>query len=320
MKIGIIVEGADGLNWPAWKNLARVVEACGYTGLYRSDHYTLDEPPDKDSLELWVSLTWLASHTRGLEFGPLVTPFSFRDPTMTARMASAVDDLSGGRLVLGLGAGGWVREHQMFGLPLLGLADRMKRFEEGTQVIALLFESDRPVSFDGEFYSLKDAILLPRPGRPGGPPILIGGNGRKRTLPLAARFADEWNSLYLTPKKFIELNDLFNKLLEAEGRRPPEVTRSMLTGCVFGNRDEEVKAKYRAHVPQGLPPELEAAVISGTGSQIVDRISELAEAGLEKLILVWYDLTDLNGLEGMAKAILPHSQSHLSAAERGVDR
>ena len=93
MELAIMIEGQDGLNWPRWQRLAEAVEDLGFVGLYRSDHYTNMRPPDKDSLELWVSLTWLASHTKRLEFGPLVSPVSFRQPTMTARMASAVPPL-----------------------------------------------------------------------------------------------------------------------------------------------------------------------------------------------------------------------------------
>jgi alkanesulfonate monooxygenase SsuD/methylene tetrahydromethanopterin reductase-like flavin-dependent oxidoreductase (luciferase family) len=94
MEIAIMIEGQNGLNWRNWANLASAVEDLGFAGLFRSDHFTNMSPPDKDSLELWVSLTWLASHTRRIQFGPLVTPLSFRNPIMTARMASAVDDLS----------------------------------------------------------------------------------------------------------------------------------------------------------------------------------------------------------------------------------
>jgi alkanesulfonate monooxygenase SsuD/methylene tetrahydromethanopterin reductase-like flavin-dependent oxidoreductase (luciferase family) len=102
-EVAIMVEGQNGLNWDRWQRIAGAVEDLGFVGLYRSDHFTNGRPPDLDSLELWVSLTWLASHTRRLEFGPLVSPLSFRHPAITARMASAVDDLSGGRLNLGLG-------------------------------------------------------------------------------------------------------------------------------------------------------------------------------------------------------------------------
>ncbi len=122
-------------------------------------------PPDLDSLELWVSLTWLADNTERIEFGPLVTPFSFRHPAHTARMASAVDDLSGGRLTLGLGAGWQDREHEKFGFSLLDIDGRFRRMEEGLEVVTRLLRSDSPSSFSGEFYTLQDAVLLPRPAR-----------------------------------------------------------------------------------------------------------------------------------------------------------
>lgn len=115
LEIAIMIEGQNGLNWPRWQRIVRLVEDLGFAGLYRSDHYTNASPPDLDSLELWVSLTWLAAHTKRIEFGPLVTPVSFRHPTMTARMAAAVDDLSGGRLTLGVGAGWQEREHTNYG-------------------------------------------------------------------------------------------------------------------------------------------------------------------------------------------------------------
>src|SRR5512143_3257918 len=98
LEIAVMIEGQNGLNWERWKRIVSAVEDLGFAGLYRSDHYTNSNPPDMDSLELWVSLTWLADRTRRIEFGPLVTPLSFRNPTMTARHAAAVDDLSNGRL------------------------------------------------------------------------------------------------------------------------------------------------------------------------------------------------------------------------------
>ena len=120
MEVGIMLEGQNGLTWPRWQRIARAVEDLGFAGLYRSDHYTNMNPPDVESLELWVSLTWLASHTERIEFAPMVSPVSFRDPSMTARMAAAVDDLSGGRLSLGLGAGWQERGTYQLWLGLAG--------------------------------------------------------------------------------------------------------------------------------------------------------------------------------------------------------
>ncbi|HNS41085.1 MAG TPA: TIGR03560 family F420-dependent LLM class oxidoreductase, partial [Promineifilum sp.] len=226
MEIAIMIEGQNGLTWPRWQRIATAVEELGFVGLYRSDHYTNAGPPDIESLELWVSLTWLASHTQRIEFGPLVTPVSFRQPTMTARMAAAVDDLSGGRLTLGLGAGWQEREHINYGWDLLPVPQRFARFEEGVRIIRHLLHQDEPLNFDGEYYRLHDAVLLPRPERPGGPPILIGGGGPRRSLPMAARYADEWNAVYKNPAQYAELNGILDDLLVAEGREPGSVKRS----------------------------------------------------------------------------------------------
>jgi F420-dependent oxidoreductase-like protein len=196
--ISIMIEGQDGLTWPRWQKLAAEVESLGYAGLFRSDHFTNSEPPDKDSLEMIVSMTYLAASTQRIHFGPMVAPFSFREPTLLARQAASIDDLSGGRLILGLGAGWQDREHRLFGFDLGDVPTRMARFEEGLEVVTRLLKSDEPVTFEGRFYQLHGATLLPRPARPGGPRIAIGGNGPKRTLPLAARYADMWNGVYLS--------------------------------------------------------------------------------------------------------------------------
>ena len=175
MDIAIMLEGQNGLNWPRFQRIAQTVEELGFAGLYRSDHFTNTEAPDIDSLELWVSLTWLASHTKRIEFGPMVSPVSFRNPIFTARIAKDVDDLSGGRLTLGVGAGWQAREHTNFGFNLLEIPERFDRFEEGLTVITRLLQSDKPVDFTGNYYQLHEAVLLPRAQRKGGPPILIGG-------------------------------------------------------------------------------------------------------------------------------------------------
>jgi F420-dependent oxidoreductase-like protein len=285
----------------------KIVEDSGYAGLYRSDHYTNASAPDKDSLELWVSLTWLADNTEHIEFGPLVTPVSFRHPTHTARMAAAVDDLSGARLTLGVGAGWQEREHEKFGWELLSVPERFQRYEEGVKVIKMLLETDEPVDFSGKYYRLNQAILLPRPQRSGGPPILIGGNGMKRSLPMAAQYADEWNSVYLTPSEFSQRNQRLTELLESEGRDPSKVRRSLMTGCVFGKDQAEVKRKVEARTSgKRTADELrQRGVAVGTASQIADQLGQLAESGVQRVMLQWLELDDLEGIAAMAQGILP---------------
>lgn len=306
LETAIMIEGQDGLNWTRWQRIARAVESLGFVGLYRSDHFTNSRPPDKDSLELWVSLAWLASHTERIEFGPLVSPVSFRHPAMTARMAAAVDDLSGGRLIFGLGAGWQKREHENFGYQLLDVASRMDRFEEGLEVVCRLLQSDIPVDFDGRYFSLQGAILLPRPARAGGPPILVGGNGPQRTLPLAAVFADEWNGVLISPSEYGDLNSRLDELLVANGRMPEDVRRSIMLGTVFGRDSAEVAAKVAGRTNgRGTAKTLrQEGVLVGTASELVQQLEAYEAAGAERVMLQWLDLDDMDGLEALAAAVL----------------
>lgn len=306
IEIAIMIEGQNGLNWVRWQRIAKVVEDLGFVGLYRSDHYTNANPPDLDSLELWVSLTWLACFTERIEFGPLVSPVSFRNPTMTARMASAVDDLSDGRLVLGLGAGWQEREHKNYGWNLLSIDERFNRFQEALEVIYRLMSSEEPVDFDGKYYHLEEAILLPRPTRVGGPPILIGGNGPRKTLPLVARYANEWNAVYITAAEFRKLNAKLDQLIKDYGRDPSDLKRSLMTGCVFARQEKQVREKVSARTKgRYIPEELrERGLVVGTISEIQEQLAELDKAGVQRVMLQWLDLDDIDGLEALAGGIL----------------
>lgn len=307
MELAIMIEGQNGLNWPRWQRIARLVENLGFSGLYRSDHFTNGRPPDRDSLELWTSLTWLAANTTRIHFGPLVTPFSFRHPALTARMAAAVDDLSGGRLTLGLGAGWQEREHHLFGFELLSPRERFTRFAEGVQVVQQLLTSDQPVTFDGEYFQLREALLLPRPGRKGGPKILIGGNGVKRTLPLAARYASEWNAIFLKSDQFLQINLQLDELADRFGRQPADITRSMMSGLVFSTDQAGLDAQIARRGGGSLAAsELkDRGLLVGMPTEIIDQIGTLAEAGVQRLMLQWLALDDLDGLEALARTVLP---------------
>ncbi|MGL4651736.1 MAG: TIGR03560 family F420-dependent LLM class oxidoreductase [Caldilineaceae bacterium] len=300
MDIAIMVEGQDGLTWPIWQAIARKVEALGFAGLYRSDHFTNAEPPDEASLELWVSLTWLASHTERIEFGPMVTPFSFRSPLFTARMGKDVNDLSGGRLVLGIGAGWQEREHTMFGFPLLEAAPRMARFAEGVEITHRLLRDAEPVDFAGSWYTLQGAHLLPPPQVPGGPRILIGGNGEKRTLPLVARWADEWNAVFLPADRIAALNLRLDTLLAEQGRPPSAVRRSLMTGLVFGRTPDELRDKLRGRPADDLRAH---GVLVATPDTLHDLLEPLAAAGVQRVMLQWLELDNLEGLDLLAAAL-----------------
>lgn len=303
LEIAVMIEGQNGVTWTRWQKMVRLVEDLGFVGLFRSDHFTNSNPPDIDSLELWTSLTWLASNTKRIEFGPLVTPFSFRHPVHTARMASAVDDLSQGRLVLGLGAGWNEREHHLFGFDLLETNARFDRFDEGMQVVTRLLQSDEPVTFEGQYYQLRGATLLPRPRRSGGPRVLIGGNGVKRTLSYVVRYASEWNCVSLPPDEYTPLNQSLSEMLTAAGRSPESVRRSMMTGCIFG-KDAATLEKKIAKRRKTIEELQRGGTVVGSLSVVKEQLAALEEVGLQRIMLQWLDLDDLESLESLAKGIL----------------
>ena len=302
LEVAIMIEGQDGIDWRRWQRLVQTVEGLGYAGLFRSDHFTNPTGPVLDALELWSSLTWLADNTSRIEFGPLVSPVSFRHPVITAWQASAVDNLAGGRLRLGIGAGWQEREHETYGFDLLDTDRRFARFEEALQVVILLLQSDEPVSFDGEFYRLRDAALIPRSPRPSGPPIVIGGNGPRRTLPLAARYADEWNAVLVTSERFIELDARLDELLQEVGRPPEQVRRTLMPRAVSGRSTADVERKLAGQSADELRGR---GAIVGTAPEVAEQLGRLEEAGVQRVMLQWLETDDIDGLEAVAQTVLP---------------
>ena len=298
--VALMIEGQMGVNWPRWKRLAEAAERAGFAGLYRSDHFVEPTGPFDDALELWSSLLWLAAETRRIEFGPMVSPVSFRDPVVTAWTASAVDDLSGGRLQLGIGAGWNEREHEVFGYGLLDLDARFRRLAEALEVVTRLLKGHGPQQFDGEFYQLRNAEMRPRPARPGGPPIVVGGNGPRRTLPLAARWADEWNGVYLTPDGFADRCRRLDDLLREQGRAPASLRRTLMTRVVLGRDDAELERKLQGESAASLAAE---GVLVGGPGEIAAGLRALREAGAQRVMLQWLDgLDDLEGIEALGRA------------------
>jgi len=303
MELALMIEGQQGLTWKRWQRLARAAEDLGFVGLYRSDHFTDPRPPDRDALELWISLAWLASNTQRIEFGPLVSPVSFRHPVISAKMAAAVDDLSNGRLQLGLGAGWQEREHTHYGFELLDIPPRLARFQEGLEVVTRLLKSDEPVTFSGTYYRLQDAPLLPRPQRAGGPPIVIGGG--RSVLSFAARYAAEWNSAFTPASKLPALNARLDELLAQQGRRASDVRRSLMTTVIFGRNEQEVERKVQSSGKTGA--DLRAGgILVGTAPELVQQLQELSAVGIQRTMLQWLDQDDIEGLEAMAQSVLPN--------------
>lgn len=296
-----MIEGQSGLTWPRWQRLVRAVEDLGFAALYRSDHLIGAQPPDEPVLELWTSLTWLASHTQRIEFGPLVSPLTFRHPVHLAQAAVSLAELSSGRFTLGLGAGWSRREHEMYGFEMFSPSQRMDRFEEGLSIISHLLHSSAPATFDGGFFRVHEAVLVPPPAAGNGPRILVAGRGRKRSLPLAATYADEWNVMFVAPDELSAMNAQLDELLIAGGRRPADLRRTVMQGVDVGRTESEVEAKRQARAWAFWR---ESGLVAGTAPRLRERLAEFERAGAQRIMLQWLDLDDLAGLELLARAVL----------------
>jgi alkanesulfonate monooxygenase SsuD/methylene tetrahydromethanopterin reductase-like flavin-dependent oxidoreductase (luciferase family) len=312
-QISLSIEGMEGLTWPLWKRWAHLADDLGIAGLYRSDHFTETQPPDRASLEMVVSLAYLADHTSRVQIGVLVAPLSFRDPVMLARQASHLDDLSEGRMVLGVGAGWLEREHSMFGYPLLDLPGRFARLEEGLQVIHGLLRSDKAFSFDGEYYHLQAARLLPLPQRPGGPNLLVGGGGRRRTPALAARYADIWNATGMAPGEFREASANLDWHLLELGREPQAVRRTISLPC-FYYADQQGKERHLRLVRRWDPGLASLAddevyeilgsewnAIAGPAETVIEQLRAYQHAGAGEIMLQWFEMDDFSTAKALSR-------------------
>jgi alkanesulfonate monooxygenase SsuD/methylene tetrahydromethanopterin reductase-like flavin-dependent oxidoreductase (luciferase family) len=313
--LSISVETATNLTWPAWKRLITEVEQLGFAGLYRSDHLANPDPPDAQTIDMVVALSYLADHTTHVTFGPLVSPLSIRDPVILTHQAAALDSLSQGRMILGLGTGWAAREHRMFGYELGDVATRMARFEEGVMIIAHLLRSTEPLTFDGHFYHLHEAQLLTRASQPKRPLLMIGGNGQKRTLPLVAQYADSWNALYLSPSEYAERSTRLDELLTTVGRPLEAVRRTLLLWPIIGRDTQELERRVRwirqdpnfATLPlDDLLTQIRSfGAFVGTPEEFIKRVQVYGTVGVQEVMIQWWEAEDIEQLQLFAKEIIP---------------
>jgi F420-dependent oxidoreductase-like protein len=312
MDVGLMVEGQNGLTWERWTHILRLAERLGFPTLFRSDHYFIG--PQQDALEAFISFAVAARETSRIRFGPLVSPVTFRSPVEVARMASQIDLLSGGRFVLGLGAGWNEAEHRAYGIPFPPIGERFARLEEGIRLMKALW-GPGPASFEGRFVRLDGANLLPKPA-PGRPPILIGGSGEKKTLRLVARYADEWNAVNLSPAAYAQKVAVLERHCEAEGRDPATIRRSMMTFAVIGPDTTTLdRATERMMRMWGAPPGTTPAqyreglaargMIVGGRERILEVLAQYAAHGLQEMQFQHFLFDDDTVPEFLAAEVVP---------------
>src|SRR5499427_3184097 len=310
MKVGIMIEGQEGLTWERWFRLAQAAEDFGFESLCRSDHLTgLGGVSTRPSLETWTSLTALATRTKRIRFGPMVSPLTFYHPALLAKMAAALDTLSLGRFDLGIGAGWNEHEHAMFGIRMPSLKERLDRLECGARHIRALGEG-RPTTLDQPYYPLTNAESYPLPT--GRTRLIVGGRGEKRTLRVVAEFADEWNATRIDLSGFTHKRAVLAEHCAAVGRDPSAIASSLMVPMAIGRERAEVArriAAMRAIFP-ALPGDeaawRQASFLAGAPADIVGQLREWGDAGMQRVLLQTLDQEDIAGLEMFAKQVLPH--------------
>jgi alkanesulfonate monooxygenase SsuD/methylene tetrahydromethanopterin reductase-like flavin-dependent oxidoreductase (luciferase family) len=297
-QIGIMIEAQEGLNWDRWRRICHDTDSLGFASLRRSDHLiSLAGYPDRDCIECWTSLALAAEWTKRIEFGPMVTPMTFRIPSVLAKMAAAVDALSAGRLLLGLGAGWNENEHKIFDIPFLTTKERFDRLEAGIKTMRVIWEKTNP-----------------KPAR--NPiPLLIGGRGPKRTLPLAAREAAEWNLSTLDADAFRQLREVLEQRCAEIGRDPATIKRSVMTTYIIGRdqgelRDRALKlrdvmARLKGHDADQVLRTMRSQAFVGTPEEIAEQVREHAKLGVDLFMLQHFLLDDSDALQLLAKEVIP---------------
>jgi alkanesulfonate monooxygenase SsuD/methylene tetrahydromethanopterin reductase-like flavin-dependent oxidoreductase (luciferase family) len=310
MRVGIMIEGQEGLTWERWLKLVHAAEDLGYESLCRSDHLTgLAGDAQRPSLETWTSLTVLAERTQRIRFGPMVSPITFYHPALLAKMAAALDTLSLGRLDLGIGAGWNEYEHAMFGIPMPPIKERMDRLECAAAHIRAL-SAGRPVTLNQPYYPLRQAESYPLPSH-GRLRLVVGGRGEKRTLRIVAEFADEWNVTRLDVAGFTRKRQVLADHCMAFKRDPETIARSLMVPMAIGRTPAEVArriATARANFPS-LPEDSTtwraASFLAGSPEDITEALKTWEEAGLQRVLLQMLDQDDIAALELFAETVLP---------------
>lgn len=302
MKLRIFTEPQQGATYDDLLAVAQATERLGFDAFFRSDHYQRIGPgdPGPGSTDAWVTLGALARETSRIRLGTLVSPATFRLPGPLAISVAQVDQMSGGRVELGLGTGWFDQEHAAYGIPFPPLGERYGRFEEQLEIVKGLWAAEKPYSFEGRYYRVVDSPALPKPVQRPGPPVIIGGFGAKRTPRLAATYADEYNVPFHTESDTAEGFARVRQAAETTGR---ELALSVAQTVCVGADQAELERRAAA-IGQDLGA-LRLSGLAGTPAEVVEKIGRFGELGAERVYLQVMDLSDLEHLELIAAEVLP---------------
>ncbi|MDX6606200.1 MAG: hypothetical protein QOD14_740 [Solirubrobacterales bacterium] len=307
MRICLMIEGQESVSWDEWLGLAKACEEGPIEALFRSDHYlSVMGRTDRGSLDAWATLAGLAASTSTLRLGTLVSPVTFRHPSVLAKNVVTADHISGGgRIELGMGMGWLESEHEAYGFPFPATGDRMGMLEEQIEIVRREW-GEGPLDFAGEHYRIKALNALPKPISP--PNLIVGGRARPRSLALAARWADEYNLVMMGPEECAAAIPAIRKAWADAGRDRPVI--SLMTGGVVGT--DKVDLLERAHAvaeargeeasdPEAYIEQLPSHWLIGTVAEVREQLADLEEVGVERLMLQYLTHRDLDGVDYIAE-------------------
>jgi F420-dependent oxidoreductase-like protein len=304
MDLRIFTEPQQGASYDTLLTVAKATEDLGFEAFFRSDHYL--KMGDVDGLpgptDAWITLAGLARETKRIRLGTLMTAGTFRLPGVLAIQVAQVDQMSGGRVELGLGAGWFEEEHKAYGIPFP--KEKFARLEEQLAIVTGLWGTPvgETFSFTGKQYQLTDSPALPKPAQPQ-VPLIIGGGGRKRTPRLAAQYAADFNAGFVGVEETRERFEIVDEACRKLDRDPKTLTHSIAQVLCVG-QDEAELARRAAAIGREVA-ELRENGLAGTPAEVLDKLERFAEAGTERVYLQVLDLSDLEHLELTAAEILP---------------
>ena len=304
-----MIEGQEGPTWDDWVALAETCETSGVEALFRSDHYLSGTDETRPALDAWATIAGLAAHTTKLQLGTLVSPATFRHPSVLARSAATADEISGGRVTLGIGAGWMEREHEAYGFEFATARERVARFAEQLEIVHGLLRNER-TTFAGTYYRLRDAPGSNRPQLP----LLVGGSAKRGTAEPAVRYADEYNTVFATLDELRERKQRLDETCERAGRDPQTLRYSLMGPVVIGDDEDAVRASARwigerfgREEGQVLERYKDVGVV-GTIDEAVARLRQIEELGYDRMMLQHLVHEDLQTVELIGRELAPRLQ------------
>jgi F420-dependent oxidoreductase-like protein len=297
-----MIEGQEGVTWSDWWALADACEKHGVETLFRSDHYiSQGDEAGNVAHDAWTTIAGLAARTTTLRFGTLVSPATFRLPGLLANAAATADHVSGGRIELGLGAGWMEREHRAYGFPFPAITTRVEMLAEQVEIVHRLWTEER-VDFRGRHYTLEDAPAQPKPVQQPRPPLIVGGSGGRGTVEPALRFADEYNTPFVSPEDAAAIRG-----------KVPGLRFSVMTGFLVGQTRRDVLERARtlfSRRPRETTfeewlPRVEAVGVVGSVDEAADRLRAYADAGCDRVMLQHLLHTDLEPVRLIGRELAP---------------